>query len=136
MPRVSGAPKTDARRPLVLIAEDDGAVRKMIVHLMQDFADVSSAADGMEALVKLREMPRMPDLIITDLMMPRMDGLAFVKQVRATDRGKQIPIIILTAKTRPMDVVTGINAGARHYLPKPFKQDELLEKVRSVLRLH
>lgn len=122
-------------RPHILVAEDDAAVRKMIVHLLEDFADVTASADGMEALLALREMTTVPDLIITDLMMPRLDGLGLLKQVRADERGKAIPIIILTAKARPSDVVTGINAGARHYLVKPFKREELLEKVRKVLRL-
>ena len=107
----------------------------MIVHLLGDIADVTAANDGMEALVAIREMPRMPDLIVTDLMMPRLDGLGLLKQVRSDENGKAVPIIILTAKARPTDVVTGINAGARHYLVKPFKREELLEKVRKVLRL-
>lgn len=107
----------------------------MIGHLLSDIADVSLAADGMEALDALRKMEKLPDLIVTDLMMPRLDGLGLLKQIRADPRGKNIPIIILTAKAQPMDVITGINAGARHYLVKPFKREELLEKVRRVLRL-
>lgn len=126
---------TPQRRHRILVAEDDDAVRKMIGHLLGDIADVTTAKDGMDALVALRDMDKMPDLIITDLMMPRLDGLGLLKQVRADETSKNIPIIILTAKAMPMDVVTGINAGARHYLIKPFKREELLEKVRKVLRL-
>ena len=107
----------------------------MIVHLLQDFAKVVDAPDGMEALVALRAMKKLPDLVITDLMMPRLDGHGLLKQIRSDAAGKSVPIIILTAKSRPMDVVMGINAGARHYLTKPFKREELLEKVRNVLRL-
>lgn len=107
----------------------------MIGHLLGDIADVTIAKDGMEALIALRDMEKAPDLIVTDLMMPRLDGLGLLKQVRANETSKNIPIIILTAKAQPMDVITGINAGARHYLVKPFKREELLEKVRKVLRL-
>ena len=127
--------ETTQRRYHILVAEDDDAVRKMIGHLLGDFADVTMARDGMEALVALRDMPTLPDLIITDLMMPRLDGLGLLKQVRAHEKSKNVPIIILTAKAQPMDVITGINAGARHYLVKPFKREELLEKVRKVLRI-
>ncbi|MFK8002786.1 MAG: response regulator [Polyangiales bacterium] len=123
------------RRHRILVAEDDDAVRKMIGHLLGDIADVTIAKDGMEALIALRDMEKAPDLIVTDLMMPRLDGLGLLKQVRANETSKNIPIIILTAKAQPMDVITGINAGARHYLVKPFKREELLEKVRKVLRL-
>jgi DNA-binding response OmpR family regulator len=128
-------PVTPKRRHHILVAEDDAAVRKMIGHFLEEIADVTTAKDGMEALGFLRDMEKAPDLIITDLMMPRLDGLGLLKRVRANETSKDIPIIILTAKAQPMDVVTGINAGARHYLIKPFKREELLEKVRRVLRL-
>ncbi|MEM1417866.1 MAG: response regulator, partial [Myxococcota bacterium] len=78
---------------------------------------------------------RPPDLIVTDLRMPRLDGLSLSRRLKADASLQHVPIIMLTAKGRPGDMVEGINAGARHYLTKPFKRDELLDKVRTVLRL-
>lgn len=107
----------------------------MIIQLLSEDCDVVEAADGMQALQSIREMKRLPDLIVTDVMMPRLDGLGLLQQLRNDERGKAVPVIILTAKSRPMDVITGINAGARHYLTKPFKRDQLMEKVKRILRL-
>jgi DNA-binding response OmpR family regulator len=76
-----------------------------------------------------------PDLLVTDLMMPKKDGLTLVKEMKRDDRLKNVPAIILTAKSGPRDVIRGIQAGARHYLTKPFKSEELLDKVKKVLRI-
>lgn len=127
-------PTRAERRPVVLVAEDDEALRKMIAHLLADMVEVQLAADGLEALGMVQSGP-LPDLLITDLMMPRMDGLTLVKRLRADAKLSRIPVIMLTAKSSPKDVVTGINSGARHYLTKPFKRDELLDKVKKALRL-
>ena len=124
-----------SKRPNVLVVEDDAAIRKMIAHALSEFADVTDAEDGAAGLLALRGMTRYPDLLITDLMMPKVDGLTMLKQIRADPAGKAMPVIILTAKTRPMDVVTGINAGARHYLTKPFQRDDLIAKAKSILRV-
>ncbi|MEM6956677.1 MAG: response regulator [Myxococcota bacterium] len=132
---MSGASATPRRRPVVVVAEDDAAIRRMIIQLLSEDCDVVEAADGMQALQSIREMKRLPDLIVTDVMMPRLDGLGLLQQLRNDERGKAVPVIILTAKSRPMDVITGINAGARHYLTKPFKRDQLMEKVKRILRL-
>ncbi len=122
--------------PQVLVAEDDEALRKMIGHFLTDVGvEVHMAADGLTALEWLKAQERPPDLLVTDLMMPRMDGLALVRAVKADPKLARTPVIMLTAKDRPADVVTGINAGARHYLTKPFKKDELIAKVKKVLRI-
>lgn len=123
-------------RPQVLVAEDDEALRKMIGHFLSDLGvEVHMAADGLTAFEWLRSQERPPDLLVTDLMMPRMDGLSLVQKIKADPKLSRTPVIILTAKDRPMDVVTGINAGARHYLTKPFKKEELIAKVKKVLRI-
>ncbi|MEM9067191.1 MAG: response regulator transcription factor [Myxococcota bacterium] len=122
-------------RPVVLVAEDDDALRKMIGHLLSDFADVRLAPDGLTAWEWMKAQDRGPDLLVTDLMMPRMDGLTLVQHIKAHATLSRTPVIMLTAKDRPTDVVTGINAGARHYLTKPFRGEELVAKIKKVLRL-
>ncbi len=122
------------RVPLILIVEDDTELLKMLGRMLSELAEVELARDGMEAVEKLRTGIN-PDLVITDLMMPRMDGLTLAKQLKQEPQTKKTPVIMLTAKNGARDVVAGINAGARSYITKPFKHEELLSKVRSVLNL-
>lgn len=123
------------RKPLVLVAEDDDALRKMLGHVLAELAEVHLTADGMEALSWLRDSGRMPDLLISDVMMPRMDGLALAQRMKMDASLSRIPVIFLTAKNTPKDVIAGIQAGARHYLPKPFQRLDLIDKVKKVLKL-
>ena len=135
---MGGAPKSPgraARRPTILVAEDDGALRKMLGHMLGELGDVHLAEDGMQALTTLKGGEVDPDLVITDVMMPRMDGLTLAQRIKMDDKLSRIPVIMLTAKGGPKDVITGINAGARHYITKPFKKEELVAKVKKVLRL-
>lgn len=125
----------NASWPVVLVAEDDEALRKMVGHFLADIAEVHLASDGAAALQWMQARDKAPDLLITDLMMPGLDGLTLVQQMKDDAKLKRTPVIMLTAKDRPTDVVTGINAGARHYITKPFKRDELVSKVKKVLRL-
>lgn len=107
----------------------------LVTRLLEPIARVQSAADGQQALEILQASKRPPDLVITDVMMPRLDGHGLAKAMRADERLSRVPIIMLTAKSGPMDVIGGINAGAKHYVTKPFKADDLLSKVRKLLRL-
>ncbi len=106
----------------------------MMQRMLTAIAEVVTASDGEHAL-KLLEAEGPPDLLITDWMMPRKDGITLVKEMKQRDQLKAVPVVILTAKTAPRDVIAGINSGARHYLTKPFKPDELIAKVKKVLRL-
>jgi DNA-binding response OmpR family regulator len=90
---------------------------------------VDTAADGPAALVSARDNP--PDLVVLDWMLPGMDGLEVCRRLRA---GSDIPILLLTAKTGVPDRVTGLDSGADDYLVKPFNFDELLARVRALLR--
>jgi DNA-binding response OmpR family regulator len=74
-----------------------------------------------------------PDIMICDMMMPNLDGLEFVKAVKAHSDTQRIPVIFLTAKTDPRSMIDGINVGARFYVTKPFAIDDLLSKVRRAL---
>ncbi len=116
----------------ILVVEDDADVRRMLQHMLVSLGQVVPAADGVEALSHLERDPSF-DLVVTDLMMPEMDGLTLSKRMKSHPRLARIPVLMLTAKNTPKDVIAGINAGARHYVTKPFKQQELLEKVKRAL---
>ncbi|MEO0325051.1 MAG: response regulator, partial [Myxococcota bacterium] len=120
---------------VIVLAEDDAAVRRMLVAMLEDLGQIIACEDGEDALVRIAALPQPPDLVLTDLMMPKMDGLQLVKRLKADASLQHVPVIMLTAKGRAPDMVAGINAGARHYLTKPFKRDELRTKVRRVLRV-
>jgi DNA-binding response OmpR family regulator len=127
-------PKQQPGRPKILVVEDDEDLLRMMYRMLSTIADVAMAADGEHAL-KILQSGTPPDLVITDWMMPRKDGLTLVKEMKLDERLKSTPAIILTAKSSPRDVIAGINSGARHYLTKPFKPDDLISKVKKVLRL-
>jgi DNA-binding response OmpR family regulator len=117
----------------VLVVEDDPDLRKLIVRMLeQNEFEVLAANDGRMGLA-LAFGERRPHLIITDIMMPNMDGLQMVKQIRQDKTAKAPPVIFLTAKGAPKDVIAGIGAGARHYLVKPFSVNDLIDKVRAIL---
>jgi two-component system, OmpR family, response regulator ArlR len=113
----------------VLVVEDDAAISRVLqLELEHEGYEVDSARDGLEGLEKaLKE----PDLVILDLMLPRMDGLEVCRRIRAKSK---VPIIMLTAKDRVPDRVSGLDLGADDYLTKPFATEELLARVRARLR--
>jgi CheY-like chemotaxis protein len=119
-------------KKLILVAEDDDSVRAMLQRALSTFYRVETASDGLAALRRLAEAPQ-PDLLICDIMMPGADGLTVARHAKANPASKQLPIIFLTARTTPSDVIQGIQAGARLYITKPFKLDDLLQKVRKVV---
>ena len=113
----------------ILVVEDDVAINRVLqLELEHEGYAVETARDGLAGLERaLKE----PDLIILDLMLPKMDGLEICKRVRAKSR---VPIIMLTAKDRIPDRVAGLDMGADDYLVKPFSTEELLARVRARLR--
>ena len=116
----------------ILVVEDDPDLLRMLKRMLYPLGTVVTATDGVSALEKLRQDARF-DLVVTDLMMPRMGGMELAAHLKKEPALAQIPVLMLTAKNTPKDVIAGINAGARHYITKPFKQQELLEKVRRAL---
>lgn len=115
----------------ILVVEDDHAVREALERALGfEGYDVASARDGAIALSMLRESTY--DLIILDVMMPHLDGLETCRRVRAG--GDDVPILMLTARTTVDDRVEGLDAGADDYLAKPFALDELLARIRALLR--
>ena len=115
----------------VLIAEDDRAAREALARaLTLEGCAVDAVNDGAQALEAFEEDP--PDLLILDVMMPNVDGIAACRRVRAS--GSRVPILILTARTETSDRVVGLDAGADDYLPKPYALEELLARMRALLR--
>ncbi|GAB2846158.1 response regulator transcription factor [Actinoallomurus bryophytorum] len=115
----------------ILVVDDEPAVRESLASSLafEDY-EVVTAIDGMSALDELDRTR--PDLAILDVLMPRMDGLTTCRRLRA--RGETLPVLMLTARDTIGDRVTGLDAGADDYLVKPFELDELLARVRALLR--
>lgn len=118
-------------RTRVLVADDDPGVRESLRRsLTFNGYDVSLAADGEETLSAVRAAR--PDVLILDVMMPRLDGIATCRALRSL--GDDLPILLLTARDAVADRVAGLDAGADDYLPKPFALEELLARLRALLR--
>jgi two-component system, OmpR family, response regulator MprA len=116
---------------LVLVADDDRAVREALERALQlNGFDVALAADGNEALSATAD--RTPDALVLDVMMPGYDGLDVTRRLRR--EGNRVPILLLTARDAVGDRVEGLDAGADDYLPKPFALEELLARLRALLR--
>jgi two-component system, OmpR family, alkaline phosphatase synthesis response regulator PhoP len=119
-------------RPRILVAEDDPDVLRLLEQLMGALGEVVTAVDGLDVLAKVRMGPP-PDVVVMDIMMPNMDGLTVAKELKNDPELAHVPVVMLTARTGPRDIVAGINAGARFYVTKPFKTDELVAKVQKAL---
>jgi CheY-like chemotaxis protein len=118
--------------PIVLVVEDEEELRVMLGKMLGGTYTVYAAADGLAALDLLAQIPP-PDAIVLDVMMPRLDGLAVGRSIKTDPRLDRVPILYLTAKAGPYDVIAGINAGARHYLTKPFKMPDLLARLNTMV---
>ena len=117
--------------PRILVADDDRAIREAVARALElEGYEVETVPDGAAALDAV--MNRAPDLLVLDVMMPSVDGLSVCRTMRR--HGDRTPILILTARTEVSDRVSGLDAGADDYLPKPFALDELLARTRALLR--
>jgi two-component system response regulator MprA len=115
----------------VLVVDDDGPIRRMLERtLAAEGYAVAVAADGGSALAAVERS--VPDALVLDVAMPDLDGLAVCRRLRA--KGLALPIILLTARDAVHDRVAGLDAGADDYLVKPFAAEELLARVRALLR--
>ena len=115
---------------VALVVDDDPTIRTLVATTLSQVFSVYVADAAQQAMQILLEIPA-PSLVVCDIAMPGVDGLQFVKGLRAIPKLASTPVIFLTAKTMPMDVIAGINAGARFYLTKPFNPTELMEKARK-----
>jgi len=124
---------TGGDRPLVLVAEDNADMRAYVERLLLPQYQVVLAKDGVEALEQAKRVP--PDLILTDVMMPRMCGNALLKAVREDQGLRDIPVVFLTARAGAEARVESLEAGANDYIPKPFDEQEILARVGNLIRL-
>jgi DNA-binding response OmpR family regulator len=115
----------------ILLIEDETLLGKIVKESLEVRGfDMHLATDGHEGLMKYRQLN--PDLIVMDIMMPEMDGISLAKEIRRND--KHIPIIFLTAKSQTTDVVKGFESGGNDYLKKPFSMDELIVRIKELLK--
>ncbi len=118
----------------VLVIEDEYHIWKIIEYkLKKEKHDPTWASDGLKALEILEGTK--PDLIISDIMIPYLDGIQILKKIKMNDKLKDIPVIMLTSRAREKDVVKGLELGAHDYLTKPFSPAELILRVNRILKL-
>jgi DNA-binding response OmpR family regulator len=123
-------PMADAK---VLLVDDDPVILKLLqVNFEMEGYSVLTANDGVEGLEKARA--ERPDVVILDIMMPRMDGLEVTRELKGDDATKEMPILLLSAKAQASDIQLGRDVGADDYLTKPFDPLELLERVSEILK--
>ena len=127
--RPASAPKA----PVILLADDNADMREYVRRLLSHRYEVVTVADGIAALESARKSP--PDVILSDVMMPRMDGFALLQAVRDEESLKGIPFILLSARAGGESRVEGLESGADDYLVKPFSARELLARVKSQLAM-
>ncbi|MFL9923408.1 ATP-binding protein [Herbaspirillum lusitanum] len=121
---------TDKLLPVtILVADDNRDMREYLVRLLEPYATVTACADGLAAYESICAAP--PDLVLSDVMMPVLDGFGLLKKVRSNEATKDVPLILLSARAGEEAKVEGIEAGADDYLVKPFSANELLSRVKS-----
>ena len=120
-------------KPLVLLVEDEAALVTMLrYNLEKQGFRVDEAADGQEALIRIAEAQ--PDLVLLDWMLPGVSGIEVCRQIRRRPQTRDLPVIMVTARTEDQDAVRALNTGADDYVTKPFSVDALLARMRALLR--
>lgn len=123
-----------SRKPTILIVDDDPALQKLVVLLLQRAGfETVSALNATEAARLLRETP-LPDLVLLDLMLPEISGIDFLKQMRQQSMYDKLPVIILSALADPNQIREGLENGADRYLTKPYLANNLIKTVQDVIR--
>jgi len=128
-----GAPTARGARPRVLVVDDNADMRDYVASLLAHDYDVAAARDGAAALALVRETA--PDLVLTDVMMPELDGFGLLAAMRADADTSHIPVVMLSARAGEEGTIEGLEAGADDYLVKPFTARELRARVRANLEL-
>jgi DNA-binding response OmpR family regulator len=122
----------DNGRPLVLVADDDPDILRLVsLRLERSGYEVMAAGDGEQALDAA--LQRAPDLALLDVMMPKLDGYQVTERLRGNESTRNMPVILLTARVQEADIARGIEAGADDYVKKPFSTQELRDRVQAAL---
>jgi two-component system chemotaxis response regulator CheY len=118
----------------ILIVDDSSTMRRIIINTLNKigYKECHEAGNGREAVEALAKTP--VDMIITDWNMPEMSGLEFIKAVRANDRTKHLPVVMVTTNASQDDLVAAMQAGVNNYVVKPFTADTIKEKIEAALR--
>ena len=117
----------------VLVVDDDPVIMRLLeVNFEMEGYTVLTAVDGEQALERVRA--EAPDLVVCDIMMPKVNGLEVVERLRADEATKGVPVILLSAKAQASEVQKGLDAGADDYITKPFDPLELIERVQALLQ--
>lgn len=125
---------SDSTSQRILMVEDEEDIAFLIRFMLERHGfTVEHAADGRQALEKLTSSSP-PDLILMDIMLPYHDGLELIERLRAQPRWERVPVLMLTAKAREVDIVRALELGADDYVTKPFQPEELLARIRRLLR--
>jgi two-component system phosphate regulon response regulator PhoB len=120
-------------KPYIIVAEDEDALSTLLTYnLEKEGYEVGMAVDGDEALVMISE--RMPDLLVCDWMMPKVSGIEVCRRLRSQGNTRNLPIVMLTARSEESDRIRGLDTGADDYVVKPFSMVELVARIRAVLR--
>lgn len=135
---VSIAASTRSKQPSmptarILLADDNADMRDYLKRLLSQYWDVETVSDGLEALESITQP--LPDLVLSDVMMPRLDGFGLLRHLRTHPRTQEIPMILLSARAGEESQIEGLAAGADDYLIKPFSARELLARVEATLKL-
>ena len=120
-------------KPCILVVEDEAPLVTLLRYNLEEAGfEVEEALDGEEALISVRE--RRPDLIVLDWMLPAVSGIEVCRQLRRRPETRDVPVIVLTARSEEADRIRGLDSGADDYVTKPFSPKELIARIRAVLR--
>jgi DNA-binding response OmpR family regulator len=118
--------------PKVLVVDDDPVIVRLLeVNFEMEGFEVISAVDGMDGVEKARSQH--PDIVVSDVMMPKLDGLELCAVLKGDDATRAIPVVLLSAKAQVADIRAGLDAGADDYVTKPFEPLDLIDRVNKLL---
>ncbi len=127
-------------KPSILVVEDDETISYILDFMLKrEGYEVTIASDGLEALSIIRTPPESdmmshPDIVLLDIMLPNIDGLQLITEIRSTPHWRNVPIIMLTAKSQESSVLKALEAGASDYITKPFLPAEVLARVKKFVK--